>query len=77
MHENKILARSSEIHHPLGNSIITPLLVPSFSSKGFGFDGKGQSEIFHYYNVAAEVLTESMLVTDVAHKPLISSYSIP
>jgi hypothetical protein len=63
MSDTHILARSTEIHHPLGNTIVTPLLVPSFSSKGFGFNKQGESEIYNYFNVAAEVLTESMLVS--------------
>lgn len=67
--KNNTLARSSEIPIPGGGTLVTPLLVPSFSSKGFGVSGNGDSEIYHYFNVAAEILTESMLVSayDIAH----------
>jgi len=58
-----MLAKSSRIRHPLGTTIETPLLVPSFSSKGFGFDRKGISEVSDVLKIAREFLTESMLVS--------------
>jgi hypothetical protein len=58
-----MLARTLSIRHPLGGTIKTPLLVPSFSSKGFGFAGEGKSEIGDIYQLATEYLTDSMLVS--------------
>ena len=67
------LARKSSITHPLGVVLETPLLVPSFSSKGFLFKKTKTrliSEVADFMDVSAEVLTESMLVSayDVHHK---------
>jgi hypothetical protein len=67
------LARKSSITHPLGVVVETPLLVPSFSSKGFLFKKTKTrliSEVADFMDVSAEVLTESMLVSayDVHHK---------
>lgn len=58
-----MLARSSILKHPLGVEVRTPLLVPSFSSKGFGIDPRGRSEVQRIFEVAAEFLTESMLIS--------------
>jgi len=58
-----MIARHSKLRHPAGVSIETPLLVPSFSSKGFGFDGRGMSEVQKIHEVAREYLTEAMLVS--------------
>ncbi len=60
------LARKSSITHPLGVVLETPLLVPSFSSKGFLFKetkSRQISEVSDFIEVSAEVLTESMLVS--------------
>jgi hypothetical protein len=58
------------LKHPSGYLIETPLLVPSFSSKGFRFDNKGESEIKEILDVTAEALHESMLISayDVHHE---------
>src|SRR6266571_2605069 len=65
-----MLARHTRIIHPSRVEIDTPLLVPSFSSKGFRFDDKGKSEIVDALEVTSEVLTESMLISayDIFHK---------
>ena len=65
-----MLARKSILKHPSGYVIETPLLVPSFSSKGFRFDSKGISEIKDILNLTAEYLHESMLISayDVYYK---------
>lgn len=70
-----MLARKSKIFHPLGFSIETPLLVPSFSSKGFGFGKKGDSgnaEVADILEIASEFLTETMLVSafDIAYNQI-------
>jgi hypothetical protein len=67
------LARKSSITHSLGADLETPLLVPSFSSKGFLFKTtktRQISEVADFMDVSAEVLTESMLISayDVHNK---------
>lgn len=58
------LARGTKLHHPNGFSLETPLLVPSFSSKGFGFKKKtGESEINKIFSIASEFLERAMLVS--------------
>jgi hypothetical protein len=67
------LARSTKLHHPSGFSLETPLLVPSFSSKGFGFKKKtGESEIHKIFSIASEFLERAMLVSayDLAYEHL-------
>lgn len=62
-------ARCSKIEHPLGLYIETPLMVPSFSSKGFGFKKKKKkkdadvSEVADALEFSREFLTESLLVS--------------
>jgi hypothetical protein len=58
-----MLARSSIIRHPSGTTLTTPLLVPSFSSKGLLRRSDGKSELLEIFANTAEVLTESMLVS--------------
>lgn len=71
-----MLARSNKLIHPLGVEIETPLLVPSFSSKGFAFKKKKRkkdadvSESLDALEFSKEFLTESLLVSayDIFHK---------
>lgn len=67
------LARSTELKLPSGMTITTPLLVPSFSSKGFKVNRDGLSEVNEPLKTATEILTESMLVSayDLFHGYLI------
>lgn len=58
-----MLCRSTTLRHPSGAALRTPLLVPSFSSKGARFDNKGKSEIKDVFRITAEMLIESMLVS--------------
>lgn len=58
-----IIARSSVLRHPTGVEIKTPLLVPSFSSKGFDLNNKNESEITNIYNIAGQYLSDTMLVS--------------
>lgn len=61
-----MLARKSVLTHRLGFKFETPLLIPSFSSKGFLFQkiGKRQvSEAKIFMDLTADVLTETMLVS--------------
>jgi hypothetical protein len=70
MKKNRILARKSVLNHPNGAAISTPLLIPSFSSKGFFFDPKGKSELDDIFFVASEYITDSMLISayDIYYK---------
>ena len=61
--DNNIFARSTKLVHPSGISIETPFLIPSFSSKGFGFSKNNKSEIGEIFDVASECLFETMLVS--------------
>src|SRR2546422_8460912 len=58
-----MLARSTTLRHPSGVTVKTPLLVPSFSSKGFLQRKDGVSELREIFANAATVVTESMLVS--------------
>lgn len=72
-----MLARRSKLVHSSGIQIETPLLIPSFSSKGFGLSIKKiengdlteVSEISQILESASEFLTDSMLVSayDIYH----------
>lgn len=59
-----MLAKSTRLRHPSGVEIDTPLLVPSISSKGFGFDKEsGLSEVSEALQITSEYLTDTMLVS--------------
>ena len=72
-----MLARKSKIRHPFGVTLETPMLVPSFSSKGFELKKSGESEIKGICSVASDFLTETMLISayDIAcqHIPIFES----
>src|SRR5258706_15857424 len=59
--------RTSKLIHPLGYTIETPLLVSSFSSKGFRFIDKSKSsiksEVGELISSVSEFITESALVS--------------
>jgi hypothetical protein len=64
MKQKKTLARSSILRHKAtGVSISTPLLVPSFSSKGFYIDSNGSSDVNKIFKAASEYITDSMLIS--------------
>lgn len=73
-------ARSRTIRHPNGHEVRTPLLVPSFSSKGFdvidrksgALKGRLVSEASKYLQFFGNRLTESFLVSayDLHHQLL-------
>lgn len=62
-----MLARSSKILHPNGGELKTPLLIKSFSSKGFRFTKKSQSdpksEIREILEATKEVLNDPILLS--------------
>ncbi len=66
-----MIARSSNIHHKAsGLKVNTPLLIPSFSSKGFNFKVSGKKGIDKIYHVASEFFTKACLVSayDIYYK---------
>lgn len=71
-----MLARSHRLVHPSGIEVETPLLVPSFSSKGFSFkkkqskDDPDVSEVVDALEFSKEFLTESILISayDIYHQ---------
>jgi hypothetical protein len=68
-----LLPRASILKHPLGITVETPLLVPSFSSKGFAVNKKtGESEVKEAFEYAKSFLTDAMLVSayDIYYKRL-------
>lgn len=58
-----MLARTTTLIHSAGTRLETPLLVPSFSSKGFGFGADGKSEVHRIMAEASEYLTDSLLLS--------------
>lgn len=58
-----MLARTRILKHPMEVELKTPLLVPSFSSKGFGFSKSGKSEVKELVKFASEYLERTMLVS--------------
>lgn len=59
-----MLSRTSKLTHSAsGVSLETPLLVPSFSSKAFGFGHGGQPEIHRVIDAAQEFITRTCLVS--------------
>lgn len=67
-----LLARSRQMSLPSGASLRTPLLVPSVSSRAFGFTSAGLSEAAREVTIAKNHLTESLLVSayDLHHRLL-------
>ena len=76
-----MLARTQVLNHPNGLGIETPLLVPSFSSKGFGFyrkprpDGPFVSEVSDALRLTAPHLNDAMLLSsyDIHHGHLVDA----
>lgn len=64
-----MLARTTQLHHPVGTNINTPLLVPSFSSRGF-VDARNPREVRKLIALSSEFITESMLLSayDLYHE---------
>ena len=59
-----MLYRTSKLTHPAsGVSLETPLLVPSFSSKAFGFTHGGEPAVHRVLNAAQEFITRTCLVS--------------
>lgn len=59
-----MLCRTSRLIHPASDvSLATPLLIPSFSSKAFGFGRSGKPEVQRVLAVAGEFITRTCLVS--------------
>ena len=68
--EGKISRTTTLIHQGTGVRIDTPLLVPSFSSKGFQIRTDKTSEVQVILKAAGEFITESYLISayDISYK---------
>ncbi len=69
------LTRRISLKLPSGDLIDTPQLVPSYSSRGFGINKDGVSEINEIFKTTNRYLTEVMLVSayDLSYKHLPAS----
>lgn len=69
MSSSTLLARSRVLTHPSGTKFATPILVPSFSSKGFPPLRDGKPWISRVLDITSEWLTDTMLVSayDIHH----------
>ena len=78
---NSVLSRTTLLHHrESGVSLQTPLLVPSFSSRGFARYSTGRTtELQKVLRTSAEFLTDVFLVSafDIAHNHLPSPTDFP
>ena len=54
--------RTNILKHPLGIELSTPLLIPSFSSKGFAMHD-GKSELYNIMVFAREFIYETQLLS--------------
>jgi hypothetical protein len=63
-----MLARRSRLTLPDGTGLGTPLLIPSISSRGFGFD-RGKSKVGESLEYAETFLKDAVLISayDIAH----------
>jgi hypothetical protein len=69
MSANKLFARSRTLLHPSGLKFHTPMLVPSFSSKGFPPSRDGKPWVSRLLETTSEWLTDKMLISayDIHH----------
>lgn len=75
-----MLARTTKIiHKATGNFLTTPLLIPSFSSKGFPQNISGESEINSILKFSSEFITETCLISahDIYYKHISSPNDLP
>lgn len=68
----KMNQRTSQLKHPLGIELTTPILVPSYSSKGFAIHD-GKSELCNTMLFAKEFIYESQLLSayDIYYKHML------
>ncbi|MFC1587483.1 hypothetical protein ACFL54_04150 [Planctomycetota bacterium] len=76
-----MLARTSKIRHrPSGVTLTTPLLIPSFSSKGFArSQNNKKSEVIKILKTASEFITETCLISayDIYYKHIPNAEKLP
>lgn len=79
MSASKLLARSRQLVHPSGLKFTTPILVPSFSSKGFPPLRDGKPWVSRVLETTAEWLTETMLISayDIHHGHIPTPAALP
>src|SRR3954465_9615256 len=79
MSAEKLLARSQVLTHPTGLKFTTPMLVPSFSSKGFPPAREGKPWVSRVLETTAEWLTETMLISayDIHHGHIPAPADLP
>lgn len=58
-----MLARTRPLKHPTGFALNSPILIPSFSSKGFHFDKDGKSEVDWLLRSSLDYMTECVLIS--------------
>ena len=75
-----LLSRSSKLLHTAsGFSLETPILIPSFSSKAFGFGHDGNPEVQGVLEAAQEFITKTCLISayDVHYKYVPEPLNLP
>lgn len=75
-----MLARSTQLRHrSTGVELTTPLLIPSFSSKGFARNKKGVSEIGRILEASGEFITETYLLSayDIHYGDIPNALDLP
>lgn len=79
MSGEKLLARSQVLTHPSGLRVTTPILVPSFSSKGFPPARDAKPWVSRVLEMTAEWLTETMLISayDIHHGHISAPADLP
>lgn len=79
MSAERLLARSRVLTHPSGVRFATPMLVPSFSSKGFPASRDGKPWLSRVLETTSEWLTETMLISayDIHHGYLPGPLELP
>lgn len=69
-----MLTRERTLSHPIGGAVDLPLLVPSFSSKGFPFFTEGSGKRARTYSVTTNALES--VSTYISESILVSAYDL-
>lgn len=71
-----MLCKQTTLRHPSGTTIKTPLLVPSFSSKGLSMNRKSVSEANEIIKATQEAIIEAFLISayDLSHRHIIYDF---
>ncbi|TMQ17302.1 MAG: hypothetical protein E6J91_10495, partial [Deltaproteobacteria bacterium] len=75
----KTLARTQTLKHPLGERIETPLLVPSFSSRGFPPREPPDTHVAKLFDTILPALTGSALISayDIHYQQIVDPSAAP